>query len=237
MLLERVNLQRELERYRRNGTSRISEPFHDFKSREKKSTERILEDLQKEESAVTTDFIFDLLDTQKIFHISHIQKLCIDYRLRFLPSGFFKGDIPEEAISRVKELEAAHETSLRGFYLMAPSKNFRLKNADDPLLFAAMGNGYYYLIHKWGNDLHPLRKLFVWPLKNMENLAIFTVVFSFLFTFVLRELFFARYQTTSEFIMLFLFSFKSMVGLLVFYGVALGKNFNNGIWKSRHFNA
>lgn len=237
MLLERVNLQRELEKYRRKRTSRIPARAYNPKATEEQASERIIDNLQKEGYAMTTDFVFDLLDTKKIFHISHIQTLCIDYRLRFLPAGFFKGDIPEEAISIIKELEEAHETSLKGFYLMAPSKNFRLKNADDPLLFAAMGNGYYYLIHKWGNDLHPLRRLVVWPLKNMENLAIFTVIFSFLFTFILRELFFERYQATSEFIMLFLFTFKSMVGLLVFYGVALGKNFNSGIWKSRYFNA
>ncbi|WP_395062778.1 hypothetical protein [Flavobacterium sp.] len=36
---------------------------------------------------------------------------------------------------------------------MAPSKAFNLKKYDDPLLFAPIGNDYYYLIHKWGNDL------------------------------------------------------------------------------------
>ena len=41
---------------------------------------------------------------------------------------------------------------------MAPSKLFELENYDDPLLFASLGDGYYYLIHKWGNDLSFLEK-------------------------------------------------------------------------------
>ena len=38
---------------------------------------------------------------------------------------------------------------------MAPSALFRLEKTDDPLLFVPLGNNYYYLVHKWGNDLHP----------------------------------------------------------------------------------
>lgn len=238
MILERVNLQQKLEKNRDSTTSQqeLLEQVKNFIAG-KTRDESILEQLEQERQQITTDFNFDLLDPERIFHISHIEKLCVDYRLRFLPSRFFKSKIPHEAISRIKQLEKEHDTTLKGFHLMAPSKNFRLENADDPLLFANMGNNYYYLIHKWGRDLHPLRKMMVWPLKNIENLAIFTILFSFLFTFVLREVFFARYQATSEFIMLFLFTFKAAVGLLVFYGVALGKNFNNGIWNSKHYNA
>lgn len=238
MILERVNLQQKLEKHRDSTTSQqeILEQIKNFiatKSRD----EAILEQLEKEKQQKTTSFNSDLLEANRIFHISHIEKLCTDYRLRFLPTRFFKGKIPAEAISAIKQLEKEHDTALKGFHIMAPSKNFRLENADDPLLFASMGNDYFYLVQKWGQDLHPLRKLMVWPLKNIENLLIFTILFSFLFTFVFRELFFARYQATSEFLMLFLFTFKSSVALLVFYGVALGKNFNGGIWNSKHYNA
>ena len=48
---------------------------------------------------------------------------------------------------------------------MAPSKLFKLKNADDPLLFASLGSDYFYLIDKWGNDLSYFRKISMWPFK------------------------------------------------------------------------
>ena len=115
-------------------------------------------------------FDIDEVDTNAIFHISHIEKICVNYRLRFLDTKYFKGTYPEEVIEKINTLEKKHTTVLDGFKIIAPSKLFRLDKADDPLLFAPMGNDYYYLIHKWGTDLHPLRRLKYWGVKNVENL-------------------------------------------------------------------
>ena len=46
------------------------------------------------------------------------------------------------------------------------SKLFRLKNTDDPLLFVPLGNSYFYLVHKWGNDLHPFENYLCGRLKT-----------------------------------------------------------------------
>ena len=40
-------------------------------------------------------FNIDEVDTNAIFHISHIEKICINYRLRFLDTKYFKGSYPE----------------------------------------------------------------------------------------------------------------------------------------------
>ena len=94
-------------------------------------------------------FDFDQLETNRIFHRDAIKKICIDYRLRFLNLSYFKSDVPVEAIERIKALEKSHKTEVKHMKIVAPSKLFRLKNADDPLLFVPIGNDYYYLIHKW----------------------------------------------------------------------------------------
>ena len=239
MLLDKINLQRELESYRKKEVSEedILEQVKSFLQAEVDRDREILERVQEGSTSKGNHFNPDLLIPGKVFHISHIKNMCVNYRLRFLDTKYFKAGFPAEAVSEIKALEKIHNTSLHGFQIVAPSKNFRLKNADDPLLFAPIENGYYYLIHKWGTDLNPFRKILMWPLKNIENLLVFTIIFSFVLTFFLRAVFFSQYQATSEFIMLFLFSFKSMVGLLVFYGVALGKNFSSGIWNSNYFNA
>ncbi|MEC9195952.1 MAG: hypothetical protein VYD13_05110, partial [Bacteroidota bacterium] len=38
------------------------------------------------------NFDFDKLETQRIFHLNQIRKVCIDYRLRFLDLKYFKGN-------------------------------------------------------------------------------------------------------------------------------------------------
>ena len=84
--------------------------------------------------------------------------------------------------SKNKSLEKTHNTNIGDFKIMAPSALFRLEKTDDPLLFVPLGNNYYYLVHKWGNDLHPFRKLIMWPFKNIWNLLFTILLFSFLVT-------------------------------------------------------
>ena len=236
MALKRINLEDKLRKVRNREMTQedlLHEVFGIFKSEEEKE-QQIQERIINDDFSGENEFNIDLLESNRIFHISHIKNICVNYRLRFLPTKYFKMDLPPEAIFAVKNLEKEHDLILNGFKIVAPSKSFKLENADDPLLFAPIGNGYYYLVHKWGRDIHPLRKMIMWPFRNLENIVIFSLFFSFLFTFVIRELFFSQYRATSEFIMLFMFTFKSVIGLILFYGIALGKNFSSGIWKSKY---
>jgi len=180
------------------------------------------------------------LDSSRIYHINDIKKICIDYRLRFLDSRYFKGAIPTEALEKIKNLEKEHNATLTGYKIIAPAAMFKLTDRDhDPLLFVELGNQYYYLIHKWGNDLHPLRKLLVFPVRSFENLFFTVIGLAFLIatafpgslmvdnpavesTFGLRGIFF--------FYLFFAFS-----GLTALYGVSRMKNFTNALWNSKYF--
>ncbi len=240
MLLERVNLQNKLEKLRKEETSEelILEEVQKILQEEKKREREIIDRVTNEtpDDIKNNDLQFDLLDSGKIFHLSQIKKICITYRLRFLSTRYFKEELPSEAIFAIKELERNHNTVLRGFKMIAPAKFFRLENADDPMLFVPIGNNYFYLVHKWGRDIHPLRKLAMWPLKNLETLIIFSFFSSFLLTFGIREVFFSKFQETSEFLILFMYTFKSLIALIFFYGISLGKNFSSGNWNSKFFN-
>ena len=198
---------------------------------------RIKETLVSQNSGTTNDFNFEYVDTSRIYHLDHIKTLCIDYRLRFLDTKYFKSKFPDEAISEIKRLEDKHQTELKGFKIIAPSKLFKLENADDPVLFAPMGNDYFYLIHKWGNDLHPLRKFFMWFFKGFENLVLLTFLISLFLTFLVPDGLFGKEYSVSNFLMIFLFMFKSVAAVVIFYGFALGKNFNTAIWNSKYYNA
>lgn len=179
-------------------------------------------------------FDFDALETHRIYHIDQIKKVSIQYRLRFLDSKFFKGTIPDEAQAAVARLETTHRTTLADFKIMAPSIMFRLAKTDDPLLFAPMGNDYFYLIHKWGNDLHPLRRLRMWPFMNIWNLLLMLLVVSGVLTSLTPLSIFTKNPDSTSFWMLYFFMFKAVVSIVLFYGFALGKNFNPAIWNSKY---
>ncbi|KAB1157697.1 hypothetical protein [Flavobacterium luteum] len=195
----------------------------------------IKHELQTKSSTNQNDFVFDLIETDKIFHIQEIKNVCIDYRLRFLDSHFYKNEIPEEAISKIATLEKNHGTKLNGFKIIAPSKAFHLLNYDDPLLFAPIGNDYYYLIHKWGNDMSPVRKLMVKPVRNLSNFIIFSLILSVIITCFVPANNLSKSIPFAPFI-IFLFMFKSVIAVFCYYFFMLGKNFNEEIWQNKYYN-
>lgn len=182
----------------------------------------------------TNQFQFDLLNEKNIFHLSEIKEVCIDYRLRFLDIKYFKGTLPQEAKNKISDLETSHQTRISGFKIMAPSIMFRLAKTDDPLLFAPLGNDYYYLIHKWGKDLHPMRKLRMLPFRNIWNLLLFLLIISFGLTAITPLGLFTKSADASAFWMVYFFMFKAVASVVLFCGIALGKNFNPAIWNSKY---
>ncbi|WP_299682151.1 hypothetical protein [uncultured Dokdonia sp.] len=236
MLLQRTNIQEKLLKERRKtgtGDDILAQVQHIFKE-DRLREKGIIDTLKGIDKKDTIPFDIDLLDKNRIFHIKQIKKICINYRLRFLDTKYFKGKYPQKALDEIKYLENKHNTSLHSFKIIAPSKMFVLEKADDPLLFAPMGNGYFYLIHKWGNDLHPLRKLSMWPYKSFENLIVFIILLSIIATGIIPDGLFTKEQDFSQDIMVFFFMFKSITAVVLFYGFALGKNFNTAIWNSKY---
>jgi hypothetical protein len=239
MLLERTNLAKALERIKMKeiDTIDVQAAFTKIINANEKHTHAIEQQLKKGETAVANDFNFELLATGDIYHLTHIKKLCIDYRLRFLDSRYFKGEIPSIAISKIKQLEKEHHTQLKGFKIVAPSRLFKLKDKNDPLLFVPIGNDYFYFLHKWGNDLHPLRKALMWPFKNIVNLTLSVFIISYFVTLMLPVRLFTKTEFGYEFWVLFFFMFKSIAAVVIFYGFAKGKNFSKAIWRSKYYNA
>ena len=183
---------------------------------------------------IQNNFDFDQLETHRIYHEDEIRVVCIQYRLRFLDLKYYKSDLPESAHQAIAKIEKDHDTVLADFKLMAPSVLFRLKRQDDPLLFVPLGNKYYYLVHKWGNDLHPLRKLMMWPFRNIWNLLLTVAAVSWVATEITPMDLFTKTPDPTSYWMLFFFMFKAIASVVLFYGFALGKNFNPAIWNNKY---
>ncbi|MBC2840727.1 hypothetical protein [Robiginitalea sp. SC105] len=189
------------------------------------------------EIRAANSFDFDLLESGRIYRLDQIRSICIDYRLRFLDLKYFKPRLPQSAKVAITALEAHHDTRLEGLKIIAPSRLFKLEDRDDPLLFVPLGNDYFYLVHKWGDDLHPLRRLLVWPFRNIVNLTLVVLLASYLLSLMVPGGLFSKNDSAAEFWIIFFFMFKSLAAVVIFYGFALGKNFNPAIWNSKYFNA
>ncbi|TVZ28575.1 hypothetical protein JM83_3709 [Gillisia sp. Hel_I_86] len=224
-------------RNKRISEEHLLKEVQEVLEREQVQEDLILQKLKQGIEAETNVLQLEFLETSKIYHLTDIERICIDYRLRFLNSSYFKAELPYEAISKIKHLEKIHSTKLEGFKIMAPAKLFKLENADDPLLFAPIGNQYYYLIHSWGKDLHPFRKLMMWPFKQIENLVVLLLIVSLAFTSVVPPGMFGQHHTTAEFLIIYLFMFKWLAGMTIFFGFKKGKNFSEAIWRSKFYNA
>jgi hypothetical protein len=113
-------------------------------------------------------------DSEELYEFDNIKHIAVKYRLRFLPTKYFKNEIPKEAIFKIKALEKSNNTTIKQFYILSPSQNFDLEDVNkDPLLFIPLTNGKFLLVHKWGTDLKWHKKLTALPLRSIETILIF----------------------------------------------------------------
>jgi hypothetical protein len=237
MLVNKLNLKNELLSKRKKFKSEtgILAEVKSILAANDSAREVISQKLQRKSSTKSNQLNFDLLEADKIFHLEQIRTICIDYRLRFLESNIFKNEIPEEAISKIRRLEKEHNTALEGFKIIAPSKAFHLLNYDDPLLFVPLGNNYYYLIHQWGTEMNPWRKLLVLPIKNLGTFTITAILLSIVIALIVPENNLSKSVPLAS-VIVFLFAFKSIFAVFAYYFFMMGKNFNEEIWQRKYYN-
>ncbi len=118
-----------------------------------------------------------------------VKEICMKYRLRFLPSTYYKGTVPIEAIHKLKEfiksndklkyLDGANAYGFeRNVFILAPTNMFNIssntqkakdENAkmrelkrlqeQDPALFIKLEDNRYLFIKEWGNSFSFSRKI------------------------------------------------------------------------------
>lgn len=241
-IMKRTNIKEQLSRHRNKSTSGeallqdIKKVIAEDDAQEKEIRAELTYGRGDDLNTSSNNFNLDLLETDRIYHDGQIKHISTIYRLRFLDSQYFKKDLPYQAVQKTKALQKEHRTKLSGFKILAPAKTFRLKSADDPLLFAPIGNGYYYLIHKWGRDLSPWRKIFVWPWRNLECMIAFLFALSILLTVIFPKEIFTPELTGPQFFMIVMFMFKWVGGMAIFFLFKKGKNFSPTVWRSIYFN-
>lgn len=129
----------------------------------------------------------------KVFTIEQIEKLCVDYRLRFLQSRHYTGSYDVEVAAKIKEFSKTTNTSIdewtleRRFFMMAPKDMFQLttekyiskaelKRQQDPAIFYQIDEKHYRLIHKWGEDFTIFRLIEGFRWKSWWSHQLFNTV-------------------------------------------------------------
>jgi len=231
-------LIREKQREEAKSPDTVLEAFKNLLAADDKKDEEILAAIFEGGSDLVNHLRVKDLDPDKIFTTQQIRNLCTQYRLRFLDTKYFRGEIPYEAIVKIKALQRDHNTELRAFKMIAPAAMFNLQNKDkDPLLMLPLGNNRFYLAHKWGNDLHPLRKLLVYPFRSFKTL-LFTVaaLAVFIVALIPDSVMMGPYDknTVGLRVIFFFYLFLAFSGLTALYGFSRLKNFNSELWNSRY---
>lgn len=182
----------------------------------------------------------DTLDQSRIYNVEEIRSTCIKYRLRFLDSKLFKAEIPYEATATIKAIQRDAGHQLANFRIMAPARLFELGDCnEDPLLFAQLADGRYYLIHKWGNDLAWHRKLLAFPFRSLDTLAATVVVAAVLISLLIPS---AAISETEGFhlgyrVVFFLWAMIGMSAVMTYVFFTFNQNFSVTEWNSRYFNS
>lgn len=240
MLFNPLNIEKALKKerqYLQNNTDKdLLDEVNAILRQAEKDDEEVLKRINGSDKPEQQIFIN--LEKEKIFSISEIKRVCEKYRLRFLDSKYFKGDIPYEAIVTIKEIEKKNKIKFANFKIIAPAGLFKLEDANkDPLLFASIGNGKYYLIHKWGNDLSWHRKILAYPLRNLYSFFTSIFILSAIFSFLLPESWLNMPMGSLTLrIWLTIHLFIGLSGFTIFLGSTLQENFSSNVWDSKFFN-
>jgi hypothetical protein len=239
MLFKRLNIKNELIK-ERSRQQRLMNEVSSILNESLESDKEILGRLKEKNKNNSQSLLMIPDDEAGIFSIEQIRQICIRYRLRFLPTHLFKAAFPYDAIIRIKQLERELETRIDDFRIIAPSKAFDLENINqDPLLFARLADGKYYLIHNWGKDLKWYRRFLTWPLQNFKTYFITLWFLAGLLAFSIPSSVMHQLSTESEmFLRLWLtvHSFIAFMGITLWLALSYEKTFSANNWESKYYN-
>lgn len=238
-----VKLENELVRSREAVIQEASEnvltQFQDLFVADWEKEKRLLNLIKS--GASSSDLLeSDLLDEQKIFSITNIKDIAVKYRLRFLSTRYFKNDIPYEAISKLKILETQTGQKISALMILAPSEMFRLEDVNkDPLLFAPLSDGRFYLIHQWGGEISWFRAILSWPTRKLQHLVGSIVILSALISLLLPTMWFgdvhAGYFNFYR-VAAFGWNIIFMSGIVSYLWFVTNQKFSVNAWNSKCFN-
>lgn len=236
MLFDKVNIKQELIKERSLSLATEAKMLLNASA---ESDANVLQRLKNSDENADSSSLSIADNHEQVFHMNDIEKICIRYRLRFLDTKYFKHEYPYEAILKIKEFEKEYNTKVKRFKIVAPDKAFDLQDCNqDPLLFAQLADGRFYLIHQWGNDLAWYRKFIYFPARTIYTYFYFMLALAALFAFSVPVEWFLVKDDNVMYMRIW-FTIHCFIGFF-FMGIFLGtigqKSFSSMNWKSKFMN-
>jgi len=120
-----------------------------------------------------------------VYTTQQIKEICMNYRLRFLPSTAYKGIVPIDVIHSLKRmlqkeglthLQSSSQMVYQGnIFVLAPASMFKIKSTkekiqeqlaearrlkeQDPALFIKLGDNKFLFVKEWGNSFSLARRV------------------------------------------------------------------------------
>jgi len=243
-MFDKVNLEKALRGLRDESNAKVESEMvlSEFKSLFEADWEREQRIAKNISAGAVSDELLPSrnLAEDRIFELRDIKKLCLTYRLRFLSTRQFKNEIPGEALAEAKRAEEMAGSEIKAFMIAAPASAFKLQDANkDPLLFAPLEDGRFYLIHQWGGDISAFRKFVFKPLEKPLNLLITILAVSLVLSAILptsaftsAELGYINFYRVG----FFGWNVAFLSGMVSYFWFATNQKFSVNAWNNKHFN-
>lgn len=183
---------------------------------------------------------FQEAQLNQVFPETYLRNSCVKYRLRFLPSELFSGEVPFEVISAIKRCEHRYHNETLKFYILAPAEFFLLKDQyRSPLLFVARGNDSFEMLCQWGNKRPWYSQVLRYPFRDFKSLVISALITGFLVSVLAGMLGIANGTSLFrsiiyKFPLFVLTSGAFSTGALI-YGLLTRTDFSSDNWNKRYF--
>ena len=180
------------------------------------------------------------LDSKRIFSITEIRKVCIDYHLRFLDRKNYVAEIPYNVHLKCSAFELRSEKTIN-FKVLTEANNFKAKYPNTQhLIFADLGNNEFYFIMKWGNPFSHLRKITSYPFKNVETVILCIFSFALLIAIITPSALIITHDKAENYFSMvraafYFYCVIFLAAVFTYYLVALRKNLNTTEWDNESF--
>lgn len=171
---------------------------------------------------------------------AQIKNSCVKYRLRFLPTALYNGEVPFEVVAAMKHYEHRNHGETASFYILAPAAFFLLEDEyKSPLLFAERKNGQYELICEWGKKRPIYREFLLFPMRDFQSLVISASIFGITVCIIAGLMGIANGSTFFRSMIykvpLLVLSAGSFSTIALIYGLITHTDFSSDNWNRRYF--
>ena len=110
--MQKLNIHQELlkERSKDTESNQLGEVLKKIWAESDLKSTKIKDTLNSKNDSSYNSLDFDKMDSNKIFHEKTIEKICVDYRLRFLDTNYFKGEYPDDLNRIVLNIENNYQS-------------------------------------------------------------------------------------------------------------------------------